>query len=108
MKLAKTLYQDRTRWAVLEGDAVCFLSGTPYDGIRLDGERAPLSACRLLAPCDASKVVAIGKNYYDHAIEFPPIRPFLSSRTRRLSIRWTPLSIPLPPSVWTMNASSRL
>lgn len=70
MKLAKTLYQDRTRWAVLEGDVVCFLSGTPYDGIRLDGERAPLSACRLLAPCDASKVVAIGKNYYDHAIEF--------------------------------------
>ena len=48
MKLAKTLYQDRTRWAVLEGDVVCFLSGTPYDGIRLDGERAPLSACRLL------------------------------------------------------------
>ena len=70
MRLAKTLYRNRTRWAVVENETACFLMDAPYDGIHLSEECAPLSACRLLAPCDASKVVAIGKNYYDHAVEF--------------------------------------
>ena len=34
-----------------------------------DGESLPLEACRLLAPCEATKIVCVGKNYYDHAME---------------------------------------
>ncbi len=70
MKLAKTLYENKTRWALLEGDTASFLIGDPYESIEKSGESAPIADCKLLAPCDASKVVAIGKNYYDHAIEF--------------------------------------
>ena len=41
----------------------------PFEGICYDGESLPLEACRLLAPCEATKIVCVGKNYYDHAME---------------------------------------
>jgi len=51
------------------GDSVRPLTAAPYDGGQPDGSSLPLRGLDLLAPCQPSKIVCIGKNYYDHAIE---------------------------------------
>jgi 2-keto-4-pentenoate hydratase/2-oxohepta-3-ene-1,7-dioic acid hydratase in catechol pathway len=43
--------------------------GHPFGSIEFTGVRHPLSSVRLLAPVLPSKVVAIGKNYAEHASE---------------------------------------
>lgn len=56
-------------WGVLKGETVRTLTKAPYHGIHYDGELLPLSECHLLAPCEPTKIVCVGKNYYDHAVE---------------------------------------
>jgi len=60
------------------------LIGHPFgigdEPVRLTGTRYPLADVRLLAPVLPSKVVAIGKNYADHALEMggeAPAEPVL-------------------------------
>lgn len=48
---------------------VAELEGHPYGGIALTGRSHPLADVHLLSPVLPSKVVAIGKNYADHAAE---------------------------------------
>ncbi|MDI2129327.1 fumarylacetoacetate hydrolase family protein [Yinghuangia seranimata] len=48
---------------------VAELDGHPYGGISLTGRTHPLADVQLLSPVLPSKVVAIGKNYADHAAE---------------------------------------
>ena len=56
-------------WGRVEGERVKALTGAPYlDGAET-GEVFPLSELTLAAPCEPTKIVAIGKNYYDHAVE---------------------------------------
>ncbi len=56
-----------------DGLVVVELLGHPFgigdEAIRLTGSRYPLADVRLLAPVLPSKVVAIGRNYADHAAE---------------------------------------
>ena len=70
MKYAKVLYNGENSWGIIEGDKIKFMNGTPYSGVELTGESADLSDVKLLAPCDPTKIVCIGKNYFDHAVEF--------------------------------------
>jgi 2-keto-4-pentenoate hydratase/2-oxohepta-3-ene-1,7-dioic acid hydratase in catechol pathway len=65
-------------------EVVAELAGHPLDtgtqGPRLTGTTYPLQDVRLLAPVVPSKVVAVGKNYADHAREMggePPAEPVL-------------------------------
>ena len=67
-------------WGVVKGDEVFTLSKPPYDGLEYDGGRLFLSQCRLLAPCEPTKIVCVGKNYVEHARELgaePPGFPVL-------------------------------
>ncbi|MBX7097664.1 MAG: fumarylacetoacetate hydrolase family protein [Myxococcaceae bacterium] len=58
------------RWAEVEGDALHFLDGAPWwAGARRTDVSAPLAGATLLACSDASKVVAVGQNYRQHAAE---------------------------------------
>ncbi|MDF1479304.1 fumarylacetoacetate hydrolase family protein [Leifsonia sp. H3M29-4] len=59
------------RYGILDDDALVVLSGDPmFAGFDTTGERVPLEGVRLLAPViPRSKVVAIGRNYADHANE---------------------------------------
>ncbi|HIH69431.1 fumarylacetoacetate hydrolase family protein [Methermicoccus shengliensis] len=44
------------------------------------GESIPLSDSKILPPCTPSKIVGVGLNYYDHAMELdmePPVEPIL-------------------------------
>lgn len=70
MKYAKVLINNEKRWGVIDGDTVKLMKGTPYAGVELTGEEVSLSEAKLCAPCDPSKIVCIGKNYLDHAVEF--------------------------------------
>lgn len=75
MKLVKLFFEGTERWGVLNGEVVELLKAPPYGGIVKTGEIAQYEEKNLLPPCDASKIVAVGKNYYDHAVEFGEAAP---------------------------------
>ena len=80
MRYVKLLRDGKGVWGVLQGDLVRTLTRPPFEEICYDGESLPLEACRLLAPCEATKIVCVGKNYYDYAVEMGeevPERPIL-------------------------------
>jgi len=64
-------YRDggRAYYGVLEADEIREGVGDPFRGWRENGHRVRLSAARLLAPSEPSKIVAVGLNYRDHAAE---------------------------------------
>ncbi len=69
MRYVKILRDGREVWGVLQGDLVRTLAAPPFGGICYDGVCLPLEACHLTAPCEATKIVCVGKNYYDHIQE---------------------------------------
>jgi 2-keto-4-pentenoate hydratase/2-oxohepta-3-ene-1,7-dioic acid hydratase in catechol pathway len=67
-----------------DGLTVAELTGHPFgpgpDAVRLSGQQFPLADVRLLAPVLPSKVLAIGRNYLEHARELgnePPSEPLI-------------------------------
>lgn len=76
-------------WGVVEGPAgatdealtVASIAEHPFGAIRFTGARWALADVRLVAPILPSKVVAVGKNYADHAREMggqaPPDTPVI-------------------------------
>ncbi len=58
-------------YGVLEGSAIRVLSASPWNGGKLTGRTVPAAAARLLAPCEPSKVIAVGLNYKSHLGERP-------------------------------------
>jgi 2-keto-4-pentenoate hydratase/2-oxohepta-3-ene-1,7-dioic acid hydratase in catechol pathway len=63
-----------------EPEQVAVINGHPFGEISFTDVRLPLGGVRLLPPILPSKVVAIGKNYADHAREMggePPAEPVL-------------------------------
>jgi 2-keto-4-pentenoate hydratase/2-oxohepta-3-ene-1,7-dioic acid hydratase in catechol pathway len=53
----------------IDSAEVAEIAGHPFGPIEFTGVRHPIGAVRLLAPVLPSKVVAIGKNYAEHASE---------------------------------------
>ena len=67
-------------WGVVKGEDVLTLSKPPYEGLDYDGGKLPLTQCRLLAPCEPTTIICVGKNYAEHAREMgsePPGFPVL-------------------------------
>ena len=63
--------QGRSGYGILEGEKISVLWGPPYDGLEnTTGEGMSLPEVTLLAPCEPTKIVALGLNYRDHAAEF--------------------------------------
>jgi 2-keto-4-pentenoate hydratase/2-oxohepta-3-ene-1,7-dioic acid hydratase in catechol pathway len=103
MRIARFAVGDEVRYGVVDADAgsapvngsgtnggqpaelmVAEIAGHPFgpspDGVRLTGARYPVDDVRLLAPVLPSKVVAIGRNYLEHARELgnePPAEPLI-------------------------------
>lgn len=80
MKFVRIDCSGKSRWGVVKGDEVLTLSKPPYECLEYDGDRLPLSQCKLLAPSEPTKIVCVGKNYADHAKEMgsePPGFPVL-------------------------------
>ena len=69
MKLVRIYREGRPVWGEVRGDMVFTLSRPPFETLCYDGLSMPLADCGLLAPCEATKIVCVGKNYADHARE---------------------------------------
>jgi 2-keto-4-pentenoate hydratase/2-oxohepta-3-ene-1,7-dioic acid hydratase in catechol pathway len=72
MRIVRFELQGRSGYGILEGEKISILWNTPYDdGLKNTvGEIASLPAVKLLAPCEPTKIIALGLNYRDHAAEF--------------------------------------
>ncbi len=57
------------RFGVVDEAGVRAIDGHPFGDWHDTGEQVPLDTLRLLAPMIPTKVVAVGKNYADHATE---------------------------------------
>jgi 2-keto-4-pentenoate hydratase/2-oxohepta-3-ene-1,7-dioic acid hydratase in catechol pathway len=53
-------------YGILEGETIKVLEGDLFDEPRLTGTTVSLTGVRLLAPCEPSKVIAVGLNYQSH------------------------------------------
>ncbi len=69
MRVARVALGGEAFYALLRGEKALRLLGLPFEGLEETGEVYPISALRLLAPCQPSKVVCVGKNYRDHVAE---------------------------------------
>jgi 2-keto-4-pentenoate hydratase/2-oxohepta-3-ene-1,7-dioic acid hydratase in catechol pathway len=69
MRLVRFRQGDRIATGAVEGEYVLPLRGTFVDDPVPTGEQVPLDAVRLLAPVIPSKIVAVGRNYAEHAEE---------------------------------------
>src|SRR5512141_854652 len=57
------------RYGWLLEDKVGQIDGDPFGKYRRRDATTPLSSVRLLAPCQPSKIVCVGRNYVEHAKE---------------------------------------
>jgi 2-keto-4-pentenoate hydratase/2-oxohepta-3-ene-1,7-dioic acid hydratase in catechol pathway len=83
VKIARFSHEGAIDYGIVDEDALVVLAGDPmFSGFDTTGERVPLAKVgALLAPViPRSKVVAVGKNYRDHAAEMggdAPAEPLL-------------------------------
>ncbi len=102
MRIARFAVADEVRYGLVDSDpiiangtgngvadrtadlTIAAIAGHPFGPsageVKLTGDRYPLADVRLLAPVLPSKVVAIGKNYLEHARETgsePPAEPLI-------------------------------
>jgi 2-keto-4-pentenoate hydratase/2-oxohepta-3-ene-1,7-dioic acid hydratase in catechol pathway len=80
VRLVRFRHDERIATGVLEGDEIRVIRGTFFEDPVPTGEDVPLSDVRLLAPVLPSKMVAVARNYPEHASEMGnplPERPML-------------------------------
>ncbi|HZW41203.1 MAG TPA: fumarylacetoacetate hydrolase family protein [Agromyces sp.] len=84
MKIARFSHENAIAFGIVdeEEDELVVLKADPmFAGYEPTGERVPLGEAKLLAPViPRSKIVAVGKNYHDHAAEMggdAPAEPLL-------------------------------
>ena len=69
MKICRALFRDRILYGVIDGDRLVPVEGSIFGEFAIGGEPLPLAGIRLLPPVEPSKIVAVGLNYKDHAME---------------------------------------
>jgi 2-keto-4-pentenoate hydratase/2-oxohepta-3-ene-1,7-dioic acid hydratase in catechol pathway len=69
MKIIRFAIGRRIKYGILDGHYIRSIRGEPYGDIKPSGERHHLDEVKLLAPCQPSKIVALGLNYRSHITE---------------------------------------
>lgn len=74
MRIARVALEDGgVTYGLIRGDLVTPLAGLPASAVLADqqatGQAISLAAVRLLAPCQPTKIVCVGRNYVEHAAE---------------------------------------
>ncbi|MFI0450418.1 fumarylacetoacetate hydrolase family protein [Actinomadura sp. 6N118] len=69
MRIARFSAEDGMSFGVVEENTIAAVAAHPFGELAFTGQRFPLADVRLLAPILPSKVIAIGKNYAEHARE---------------------------------------
>lgn len=70
MRLARFLKGNSIKFGVVEGENVIEIEGSIFGSFKKTSVSHKRSDVKLLAPCEPSKVIAIGLNYKAHAAEF--------------------------------------
>ncbi|MCP2339815.1 fumarylacetoacetate hydrolase family protein [Actinomadura rupiterrae] len=69
MRIARFSTGEGMSFGVVEENTIAAIAAHPFGDLTFTGHRFPLADVRLLAPILPSKVIAIGKNYAEHARE---------------------------------------
>ena len=69
MKIVRYSIGNKTEYGILDGEQIQVIDGTPFPEIKKLNQSRKLSEVKLLAPCEPTKIVAIGLNYHSHAKE---------------------------------------
>lgn len=69
MKIIRVQNNNEVFYAEKKEDKAFRIKGLPYEGIIYTGEEYELSSLKVLAPCEPSKIVAVGLNYGEHVQE---------------------------------------
>jgi 2-keto-4-pentenoate hydratase/2-oxohepta-3-ene-1,7-dioic acid hydratase in catechol pathway len=69
MRIVRYSRQGEVGFGVLEDENIAAISPHPFAAFEYTGERFPTGDARLLAPVLPTKVVAVGRNYAEHARE---------------------------------------
>ncbi|UCG55483.1 MAG: fumarylacetoacetate hydrolase family protein [Dehalococcoidia bacterium] len=69
MKIVRFSADNKARYGVLDGQIIKVIEGKPFRHMKLTGQIYPRHEVRLLAPCEPSKIIAMGLNYHSHARE---------------------------------------
>jgi 2-keto-4-pentenoate hydratase/2-oxohepta-3-ene-1,7-dioic acid hydratase in catechol pathway len=69
MRIVRYSHDGQMSFGVLEGETIAAITPHPFAPFEYSGERLAPDEVRLLAPVLPTKVVAVGKNYADHAKE---------------------------------------
>ncbi|MGI5168004.1 fumarylacetoacetate hydrolase family protein [Spirillospora sp. CA-253888] len=83
MRIARFSTDGGMAFGVVEENTIAVIAAHPFGELEFTGHRLPLADVRLLAPILPSKVIAIGKNYAEHAREMggePPAEPVIFAK----------------------------
>jgi 2-keto-4-pentenoate hydratase/2-oxohepta-3-ene-1,7-dioic acid hydratase in catechol pathway len=69
VRICRVAVDDELHYGVLEAEAVALLSSHPFGPFEPDGRVLPVADVRFVAPVLPSKIVAVGRNYAEHARE---------------------------------------
>jgi 2-keto-4-pentenoate hydratase/2-oxohepta-3-ene-1,7-dioic acid hydratase in catechol pathway len=69
MKIYRFAFEGIVRYGVLKGDHLFPILGSVFDEIAVEETPIPIGSVRLRPPVEPSKIVAVGRNYKDHAAE---------------------------------------
>ncbi|WP_285696039.1 fumarylacetoacetate hydrolase family protein [Actinomadura sp. NBRC 104412] len=69
MRIARFTTDEGVSFGVVEENTVAAIAAHPFGELTFTGLRYPMADVRLLAPILPSKVIAIGRNYAEHARE---------------------------------------
>ncbi len=70
MRIVRFSKDGLANYGILAEEMVFPLRALPFEKIIKDEPALALSTVKLLAPCEPTKIVALGLNYRDHALEF--------------------------------------
>ncbi len=74
MRIVRFL-KDKVRYGLVDNNIIRTIKDFPSPDFELDSGEFLLEDVRLLSPCEPSKIVALGLNYYDHARELGMMVP---------------------------------
>jgi len=79
-RFVRCLVDGEPVYGVVEGEEVAVIDPHPFAPYRPTGRRVPIEGLKLLAPVIPSKIVAVGRNFAEHAAEMGnevPAEPLL-------------------------------
>jgi 2-keto-4-pentenoate hydratase/2-oxohepta-3-ene-1,7-dioic acid hydratase in catechol pathway len=69
LKIYRFLRAGEPAYGVLQEETLALIKGSPFGDFTVGPERQPIGEVTLLPPAEPSKIVAVGVNYRDHALE---------------------------------------